>query len=94
MRDSFDKFQPADRGRFGDNEADSREVKKLSRSASLNDITVTVTRKTERAALVRDIATGREFWLPLSQIELSPLAGGKSYNCAIPHWLCKENGIL
>lgn len=95
MRDTFDQFQPRDRGRFGDNESRETEVERLPAKGGkkLHDLECTVVRRSERAAQLRIAHNGREEWFPLSQIELTPLGGGK-YTAAVPEWILKEKGLV
>lgn len=96
MRDTFEKFQPSDRGRFGDNEQrDDNEVERLPAKGGkkLHELDCTIVRRTERAVLVKLDQNGREEWFPLSQVELTPLGRGR-YSIACPEWTLKQKGFV
>lgn len=96
MRDTFEKFQPSDRGRFGDNEyCGESEVEKLPAKGGkkLHDLGCTIVRRSERAVLVKLDQNGRNEWFPLSQVELTPQGGGR-YSIACPEWVLKQKGLV
>lgn len=70
--DTFDKFQPPDRGRFGDNElAPAARGPRVTGASNLKDLTLKLHHKTGAAVLVSDGQNGHKpVWLPLSRIEI------------------------
>lgn len=80
-RDAFDRFQPRERGLFGDNEqaeAPGRGPRpRVTNASDLVDITLVLHHQTDRAVLVS--ITGEEaraVWLPKSRIEVERTGGG------------------
>lgn len=73
--DTFDRFQPRDRGRFGDNER-APAGGRVSGASDLHDVDVAFHHKTDRAILVSiDGNAARAVWLPKSQVEFELVAG-------------------
>lgn len=65
-RDTFDRFAPSDRGRFGDNEYRSDSPTSQARS-DLIDVTLALHHETPKAWLVsQDGNEKRALWLPKS----------------------------
>lgn len=99
MGDTFDRFQPSERGRFGDNEIRRGEVRK----SDLVDIDMAL--HVDRPAAVLVSLHGDRtaaVWLPKSQIEVlmnGPIEtkkhGVAAQPCTVtlPQWLAKEKGI-
>lgn len=94
MRDTYDRFQPQDRGRFGDNEYGSQEVEKRTGSKKLHDLDCAVIERRERAVKVRLQSNGRYEWFPLSHCEVSAKENGRGHSIAVPEWLLNQKGIL
>lgn len=94
--DSFDRFQPQQRGRFGDNEYRSEQPERLKGGAKLHDLTLTLRNdKKPLAIAVTDPARrGSEWiWLPRSQIEIQSVTG-TAIVVTVPEWLAKEKGLV
>lgn len=106
-RDSFDKFNTPDRGRFGDNESESIRGNDSVRS-NLTDIDVVIHHGTDKAILVSiDGTESRAQWLPRSRIEIENkpgLVNGTKRNgqkaqlgiatITLPMPLAKEKGLV
>lgn len=95
MRDTFDQFQPRERGRFGDNEVErlpNRGGKKL------HDLACDVIERRERAVKVRLHANGRTEWFPLAHCEVSRSerqpGARNGHTITVPEWLLNQKGIL
>lgn len=108
--DTFDKFQPPDRGRFGDNEMAPEpraSGPRVTGASDLKDIELKQHHKTGDAVLV---SNGRHdhkpVWLPLSHVEIEPLdryerVWNDSYRnhaqvivVTLPEWLAREKGLI
>jgi hypothetical protein len=90
-RDSFDLFQPRDRGRFGDNEYSNPRVNAGAKS-TLVDLDLSYCGQTSKAVGVK--AGGSEWiWLPKSQIEFE-MTGTRTVRVTLPRWLAKEKGLV
>jgi hypothetical protein len=96
MRDTFQRFQPQDRGRFGDNEQRDNEVERQPSKGGkkLHDLDCDVISHSERAVKVRLHSNGRTDWFPLSQCEVTPKEDGRGHSIAVPEWLLTSKGIL
>lgn len=97
MRDTFEKFQQPDRGRFADNEyRGDNEVERLPvrGGKKLHDLDCVVVERRERAVKVRLASNGRTEWFPLSQAELTPKENGQGHSIAVPEWILREKGIV
>lgn len=97
-RDTFDRFQTPDRGRFGDNEYASDQPEKLTGSARLHDFTLTLRQEKPLAIAVTDPnarqLTGTKWiWLPKSKIEFEKVSA-TSVKVTLPEWLAKEKGLV
>ena len=97
MRETFDRFQQPDRGRFGDNEHSSSPTKE-SRSdlVDLDLILKNDRPRTKAIAVTRDGNSEDWIWLPRSQIEVEPKGLGPQGNkvrVSMPAWLAKEKGL-
>lgn len=103
-RDTFDRFAPSDRGRFGDREAAGDRPTRAARS-DLVDLTLIVRHTTERGVLVSETEDGTGQWLPLAHVEVAPTGTylwcrdkyGRRW-CAVaivtlPRWLAQERGL-
>jgi hypothetical protein len=107
--DTFDRFQPPDRGRFGDNEM-AREPSRQPRftgASDLKDIELKQHHKTLQAVLV---SNGRHdhkpVWLPLSHVEIEDTGRTERiWNddrrwsapvviVTLPEWLAKAKGLI
>lgn len=95
MRDTFERFQPRERGRFGDNEQSS-EVDRLPAKGGrkLHDLACDVLGQTERAVKVRLSSNRRIEWFPLAQVEVSRNEDGKGHTIAVPEWILTQKGIV
>ena len=74
-RDTFDKFQPPDRGRFGDNEMASPRASRprVTGASDLIDLDLVLHHATDKAILVSiDGNEHRAVWLPKAAIEFEP----------------------
>jgi hypothetical protein len=95
MRDTFERFQPRDRGRFGDSEqADEVERLPAKGGRKLHDLDCVVLDRRERAVKVRLASNGRSEWFPLSQVEVSSKEGGKDHVITVPEWILTQKGIV
>lgn len=106
-RDTFDRFQAPDRGRFGDNEHAPIRGNDSVRS-DLTDIDVPVHFKSAKALLVSlDGKQANVKWLPLSQIEFvwkgrimvgerkdGQLADLEVATVTLPRWLARDKGLI
>lgn len=80
-------FNDPPRGRFGDRELEDRRVERVS----LEEFQVRLVHRTERAALCKDLGTGKEDWFPLSLVELSPIVGRRGeYTITMPTRIAKQ----
>jgi hypothetical protein len=71
--DTFDKFAPPERGRFGDNELapEPRTRQRVTGASDLKDLELKQHAKTKAGVLVSDgSANKKPQWLPLSQVEI------------------------
>jgi hypothetical protein len=96
-RDTYDAFQPLDRGRFGDNESAATIRGNDSVRSDLVDVTVFFIRETDKAiGIGRTNSVGPVLYLPKSQIEYEPKApmSGQAIEVAMPKWLAKEKGLV
>ena len=66
----------------------------MSRRKELCDLEVRVLRKSEKALLVQDEATGREAWVPLSQCEFQPGEEEDVGTLTLPEWLAEAKELL
>lgn len=107
--DAFDKFQPPDRGRFGDNEAAPRTARgpRVTGASDLKDLELLRHAKTDSAVLVSDGRTDHKpQWLPLSQVEVEETGrtehvwndDRRSYapvvKVTLPEWLARDKGLI
>jgi hypothetical protein len=91
-RDTFDRFQPRERGLFGDNE----QVRgNDSVRSNLVDLTLNFHDERPLAICVSDPARAGapRQWLPKSQIEYIGKARGV-VEVTMPEWLAKSKGLL
>lgn len=93
MGDTFDKFQPPERGRFGDNEIRGND----SVRSSLVDVTVTFVTATEKAigVVAEGTKVGPTIYLAKSLIEYEPREprNGQTIEVTMPRWLAKREGL-
>ena len=61
--------------------------------SELADICVIIRHQTDHAVLV-DHGADSPIWLPLSQIELTPNADGKTHTVTLPQWLAEEKEMV
>ncbi len=93
-QDAFDRFQPRDRGRFGDNElADSIRGNDSVRS-NLVDVNLLLRAQTPKAICVAKTPDGTETWLPKSQVEFVQHGGRDEIEVTLPKWLAKDKGLI
>lgn len=96
-RDTFDRFQPPARGRFGDNEqAPRRGGPRVTGASDLRDLTLQWRMEKENAIAVTKPGDddARWAWLPKSQIEYERKAGGREVVVTLPEWLAVEKGLV
>ena len=96
MRDTFDKFAPPERGRFGDNEhrpAGSRP--RVTGASDLKDFILVKRAETDKAIGVSESKDrdAKVIFLPKSQVEFEPKAGGH-VRVTMPEWLAIEKGLV
>jgi hypothetical protein len=110
MKDSFEKFQTPDRGRFGDNESAPERTPRGPRvtgASDLKDIELKQHAKTASAILVSDGQNGHKpVWLPLSQIEIEDTGRTERVwnddrrhyapvvKVTLPEWLALAKGLI
>lgn len=93
-RDSYDRFQPRERGLFGDNEYRRDDVRVTK--SDLVDLTLTFRMERPLAIAVSDPAAAANapmIWLPKSQCEFER----KSATVVVvtmPQWLAREKGLV
>jgi hypothetical protein len=106
--DTFDRFQPPERGRFGDNEmAQPRSGPRVTGASDLKDLELHQHAKTAKAVLVSDGKHGsKPQWLPLSEVEIVDTGrSGKIWNddrrswapiviVTLPEWLAREKRLI
>ncbi len=93
-RDTFDHFQPRDRGLFGDNE--QRESESRVTRSNLCDLTLVFRMERPLAIAVSDPAAGANapmIWLPKSQCEFE-MKSATVVEVSMPSWLAKEKGLV
>jgi hypothetical protein len=93
-RDTFDRFQQPERGRFGDNEQRSRSPR-VTGASDLIDLTLTIRCEKPHAIDVSDPAgpASRWIWLPKSQIEFEKVSA-TVVTVTLPEWLAKDKGLI
>lgn len=92
MRDTFDRFQPRERGRFGDNESDDR----VERVELVRRNLVWRMDKGGATAFSREAGSGQQWiWLPRSQIRINEVSRGPVPWCEVflPRWLAEKKGL-
>lgn len=106
-RDTFDRFQPSERGRFGDNEHAPIRGNDSARS-DLVDVMVAIHHGTPNALLVSsDGRNAAAQWLPRTKIEIEHTPRrvigddreGREVELAVaivtlPRWLAKAKGLV
>lgn len=100
MKDTFDRFTPFDRGRFGDNESASSPTREAR--SNLVDLDLVLHNDHKRKAAIAVSTSGStEFydwkWLPRSKIEYEAkgLVGGVNrVKVTLPEWLAKAKGLI
>jgi hypothetical protein len=94
MGDTFDRFVPRERGRFGDNErAPSRP--RVTGASDLVDLTLNLMHEKAMAIAVTDPAKpgGKWIWLPRSQCEFER-KGSIVAVVTMPQWLARDKGLV
>ena len=94
--DTFDRFAPPERGRFGDNEQAPIRGNDSVRS-NLVDLKVYFIRSTDKAiGIARSDRAGAVIWLPRSQIEVEPREpkAGALCEVTLPEWMAKQKGLV
>ena len=108
-RDTFEMFDRAERGRFGDNEAPSPR-QRVTGASDLVDLTMCMHAESKRGqkdqGAIRVSSDGDDAkaqWLPKSQCEFS-LTGRRQRSkqgsgveiviVTLPEWLAREKGLL
>lgn len=104
MKDTFDRFQEPERGRFGDNEAATARAPRVNGASDLTDLTVFLHAETQKAILVSsDGDNAKAKWLPKSQCEYQRTGkrerSWQGLGCEIvtvtaPGWLAKDKGLI
>jgi hypothetical protein len=95
-RDTFDMFEPPERGRFGDNEQHRPgRGPKVNGASDLIDLTLTLREERPVSIAVSDPAKpGTKWtWLPKSQIEFEHGASGMVV-VTMPEWLAKDKQLI
>lgn len=102
--DTYDRFTPPDRGRFGDNE----EIRgNDSVRSNLVDLTLALHHETDKAIRVsRDGDDGKALWLPKSKLEAFERLPAGAFKQArpgaakvavarvtMPAWLARKTGL-
>lgn len=95
-RDTFDRFQPRDRGRFGDNE--TAVARKAAPAAVTVKVIFVTTARSGNAIGVAPLSgyIGPLIYLPTSQIKYEPKEpqNGERIAVEMPEWLAKEKGLI
>lgn len=91
-RDSFDRFNPPERGRFGDNESVRGNE---SVRSDLVDLLLTLRMEKPLAIAVTDPAKpgAAWIWLPKSQIEFEKKSA-TVVAVTVPEWLAQDKGLV
>lgn len=89
-RDTFDRFQPPERGLFGDNESvrGNESVK-----SDLVDLLLHYRSEKPLALAVSQLDSQEWIWLPKSQIEFVRKPQGQ-VSVTMPQWLAKDKGLV
>lgn len=105
-RDTFDAFQPQERGRFGDNEFAADQPARLKGGAKLHDLAMILHVDMERPrAVLAGLTEDRRaaVWLPKSQVEIVTIGPQErklrgiviqAVRITLPEWLAKEKGLI
>ena len=97
MKDTFERFEQPDRGRFGDNEsAPSRKAPRVTGASDLVDLTLQLRFEKPLSVAVTDPAKPQKqewTWLPKSQIEFEK-KGGVAVVVTLPEWLARSKGLV
>lgn len=98
MKDSYDRFQSPDRGRFGDNESAPTPTQEARSDLLDLDLILRNDRpRTKAIAVTREGNAEDWIWLPRSQIEYEHKGLGPEGNrvrVSLPRWLAKERGLV
>lgn len=108
FRDAFDRFEPPQRGRFGDNEYAPAPRGRVTGASDLCDLNVALHHETKMAVLVsKDGDETKSSWVPKSRIEMEHLASqlqGRRKDgrparwpmiaITLPEGLANEKGLL
>ncbi len=98
--DTFDRFQPRERGRFGDNEMAPPRGGRVTGASDLVDVTL-IYLCTLRSGKAMGFGHDRKhvgppIYLPLSQIECEPkpTMNGQAIAVTLPQWMAKQKGLI
>lgn len=109
MRDAFDRFQPSDRGMFGDNEMAPAKpsASRVTGASDLRDLRLARHHQTDAAVLVSSGGNlTRPVWLPKSKVEIEETGEfmhvwNDEYRksaavvvVTLPEWLAKQKGLI
>lgn len=95
MKDSFEKFQAPDRGRFGENEDAHTSPKPISGKISLVDVAMIQFAETAKAVLAGEtLDKSKAVWLPKSQVEIHNDGHDNFITVTMPGWLAKDKGLV
>ena len=93
MKDTFEKFESPDRGRFGDNESHGGR-KQITGKSDLVDVALIRFAETAKAVLAGEtLDKSKAAWLPKSQVEIAS-GDGNSITVTMPQWLAKDKGFV
>jgi hypothetical protein len=94
-RDTFDRFQQPERGRFGDNESKHSRGPRVTGASDLVDLALRLMKNNPLSIAVTDPAKPGSKWifLPKSQIEYVEKDHG-TVIVTLPEWLAREKGLI
>lgn len=92
--DTFDRFTPPERGRFGDNEQ-ARPARSKRIDEIKLDIHLVLRMEKPRAIAVTPIGMDALawIWLPRSKVQIARLRGSRTITVTMPEWLAKQKGL-
>jgi hypothetical protein len=94
--DTFSRFEPRDRGRFGENEERS-PPKAITGKSDVIDVAGVLFHETAKAILFSDTADrAKAVWLPKSLIEFvsDDVTNRRFITVTLPQRLAKEKGLI
>lgn len=109
MKDTFERFAPPERGRFGDNEQRHDGRQRVAGACDLVDVEMRHFIDMDRAKAIfasKDGDREHGVWLPRSQVEIHPKGErvriGTRHGIVIhqpvavtmPQWLAREKGLI